>query len=245
MKNKKVIIVLFILLSAFGCKQKRVDIFLIGDSTAAEYKEFDRPLNGCGQKLNLFFNENVVIHNFAVSGSSTKRFRDNLMWKKVYECLHGGSYLFIQFGHNDEKMDSTRHAAAGGAYNDNLKRYIIEARSKGAIPILLTPISRRKFDNEGHIINTHGEYPAEMKQVALEMNVPLIDLTDLTKTLIESYGVEESKILFRWVEPGEYPAYPDGMKDNTHLTSLGAEEVSKLVAEEIKKIDIGLKSYIK
>ena len=242
---KRIILGLFILLFAFGCKQKRVDIFLIGDSTAAEYKEHYRPLTGWGEKLNLFFNDNVVIHNFAVSGSSTKRYRDNLVWKKVYECLHDGSYLFIQFGHNDAKKDSTRYAAAGGAYNDNLKRYITEARQKGAIPILLTPISRRKFDKEGHLLNTHGRYPSEMKKVANEMNVPLIDLTNLTKTLIESYGVEESKILFRWVEPGEYPAYPNGMKDNTHLSPLGAEEVSELVAEEIKKIDIDLKQFIK
>ena len=241
----KIILGLFILLLAFGCKQKRADIFLIGDSTIAEYKESDLPLTGWGQKLNLFFNENVTIHNFAVSGSSTKRFRDKLVWKKVYECLREDSYLFIQFGHNDQKKDSSRYAAAGGAYNDNLKRYIIEARSKGAIPVLITPISRRKFDNTGHIINTHGQYPAEMKKVASEMNVPLIGLTDLTKTLIESYGVEGSKKLFRWVEPGEYPAYPDGMKDNTHLSLLGAEKVSRLVIEEIKKLHIGLKQYIK
>ena len=241
----KTVLGLLLLLLVFGCKQKRVDIFLIGDSTVAEYKEYYRPVTGWGEKLNQFFNDNVVVHNFAVSGSSTKRFRDNLVWKKVHECLHEGSYLFIQFGHNDEKKDTTRYAAAGGAYNDNLKRYITEARQKGAIPVLITPIRRRSFDKEGHLLNTHGEYPSEMRKVADEMNAPLIDLTNLTKTLIESYGVEGSKKLFRWVEPGEYPAYPDGMKDNTHLTPLGAEEVSKLVVEEIKKIHIGLDKYIK
>jgi len=233
------------LLLVIGCKQKRVDIFLIGDSTVAEYKEYYRPLTGWGEKLNHFFNDNVVVHNFAVSGSSTKRFRDNLVWKKVSECLQEGSYLFIQFGHNDEKKDSTRYAAAGGAYNDNLKRYITEARQKGAIPILITPIRRRKFDAEGHLLNTHGRYPSEVRKVADEMNVPLIDLTSLTKTLIESYGVEESKKLFRWVEPDKYPAYPDGMEDNTHLTPMGAEEVSKLVVEEIKKLHLDLDKYIK
>ena len=243
---KKTLIGILLLLLIFGCKQKKVDIFLIGDSTVAEYKEYWRPLTGWGEKLNQFFNDNVVVHNFAISGYTTKMFREDggLHWKKVHECLRPGSYLFIQFGHNDQKKDSVHYVPLGD-YKNYLKRYVTETRSKGAIPVLVTPLCRRKFDDSGHLINTHGQYPAAVREVAGEMNVPLIDLTRLTKKLIESYGVEGSKKLFRWVEPGKYPAYPEGMEDNSHLSPLGAEEVSKLVVEEIKKLHIGLDRYIK
>ena len=243
---EKIILGLFIMLLIFGCKQKRVDVYLIGDSTVAEYKEYRRPLTGWGEKLHLYFEDNVVIHNFAISGFSTKMFRENpgLHWRKVHRCLCEGSYLLIQFGHNDQKIDSIHYVPLGDYY-DNLKKYVIETRAKGAIPVLITPLRRRKFDTEGHLINTLGQYPAEMRKVAHDMNVPLVDLNKLTKPLIESYGVEGSKKLFRWVEPGEYPAYPEGMKDDTHLSSLGAEKISRLAIENIKSLDIDLKQYIK
>lgn len=196
-------------------------------------------------KLPLFFSDNVTIYNAAVSGSSTKRFRDKLKWKAVYDSLKKGDYLFIQFGHNDEEKDKPAvYTDAGGAYNENLKRYINEAKDKGVIPILLTSIRRRKFDENGKLLDTHGKYPAEMSKVAKEINVPLIDLTKMSKPMIEGFGVEGSKKLFRWVKPGEYPAYPDGREDNTHFSPLGAMEVCKLVVKGIKDLDIGLKEYL-
>ena len=244
---RKIVLGILVLLFAVGCKQqKRVDIFLIGDSTVAEYKEYWRPLTGWGEKLHLYFEDNVVIHDFAISGYTTKMFREDygLYWRKVHRCLREGSYLLIQFGHNDQKTDSIHYVPLGDYY-DNLKKYVVETRAKGAIPVLVTPLRRRKFDTEGHLINTLGKYPAEMRKVAQDMNVPLVDLNNRTKPLIESYGVEGSKKLFRWVEPGKYPAYPDGKEDNSHLSPLGAKEVSKLVAEQLKILDIGLGKYIK
>ncbi len=244
-KNIKIIFVALLMFSAWSCTQEKIDVFLMGDSTMAEYNTFYRPLTGWGEKLDSFFNDNVTIHNFAVSGSSTKRFRDRLMWRKVRKCLRKGSYLLIQFGHNDADVnDTTQYAAASGAYNENLKRYIIEAREEGAIPILLTPISRREFDDKGNLKKTHGKYPAEMRKVAKELNVPIIDLAKVTKTLIKKFGIEGSKKLFSWAKPGEYPAYPDGKEDNTHLSELGALEVSKLVAQGIKGLDLELKEYL-
>jgi len=218
---------------------------MIGDSTMAEYDSTRYPLTGWGMKLSLFFNDNVTINNFAKSGKSTKSFRDLGYWKTVQDSLQKGDYLIIQFGHNDEKeYDTTRYTVAGGSYNENLKRFIIEAKSKGAIPILATSTRRRKFDENDKLLDTHGKYPDAMRDVAKEMNVPLIDLTKRTKPLIESYGVEGSKKLFLWIAPGEYSAYPDGKKDNTHFSLIGAIEISRLFAEEIKELNLDLKDYV-
>ncbi len=218
---------------------------MIGDSTMAEYDSTKYPLNGWGMKLSLFFNENVTVINYAKSGKSTKSFIDLGFWKTVNDSLKKGDYLIIQFGHNDEKQyDSTRYTVPGGTYNENLKKFINDARLKGAIPILATSIRRRKFDENGNLLNTHGKYPEAMRDVAKETNVPLIDLTKMSKPMIEGFGVEGSKKLFFWVKPGEYPVYPDGNEDNTHFSSFGAMEICKLVVKSIKDFDVELKEYL-
>ncbi len=249
MKKSNIIIIFFLLLLSFfllQCDtQDKINIFMIGDSTMAEYDSTKYPLTGWGMKLPVFFNDNVKVHNFGQSGKSTKSFRNLGYWKTVHDSLGKGDYLIIQFGHNDEKeYDTTRYTVPGGTYNANLKRFINEAKSKGAIPILVTSIRRRKFDKNGKLLDTHGEYPNAMRDVAKEMKVPLIDLTKLSKQLIESYGVEGSKKLFCWVAPGEFPAYPNGNKDNTHFSSLGAEEVSRLFVKGLEQTDLELKDFI-
>ena len=245
-KSAKLFVLLILVFTLWQCStQKKIDIYMIGDSTMAEYDSSRHPRTGWGEMLQPLFNENVTVYNFGKSGKSTKSFRTLGYWKTVIDSIKKGDYLFIQFGHNDEKeYDSTRYTIPGGTYNENLKNYITEAREKGAIPILLTPIRRRKFDETGNLLDTHGKYPDAMRTVAKEMNVPLIDLQKLTKPLIEKYGVEGSKRLFLWVKPGVYPGYPDGNKDNTHFSELGATEISELVADKIKKLNIELGNYI-
>ncbi len=248
MKNAvKMLVLVSLLFTIYQCnKQKKIDIYLIGDSTMAQYDSTRHPLTGWAEMLQPLFNDNVTVHNLGKSGRSTKSYIDLGHWKTALDSLKKGNYLIIQFGHNDEKeYDSTRYTIPGGSFNANLKKFIKEAREKGAIPILATPIRRRKFDDEGNLLDTHGKYPDAVREVAKEENVPLIDLQKSTKKLIERYGVEGSKKLFMNLEPGEYPAYPDGKKDNTHLTELGATEISKLAAEDIKKFNLELKNYLR
>lgn len=244
--STKLFVLLIMAFTLWQCStQKKIRIYLIGDSTMAEYDSTRHPLTGWGEMLQPLFNENATIYNHAESGKSSKSFRDLGYWKTVHDSLKKGDYVIIQFGHNDEKeYDSTRYTIPGGSYNANLKRYIDETREKGAIPILATSIRRRSFDKEGKLLDTHGKYPDAVRMVAKEENVPLIDLQKMTKPLIERYGVEGSKTLFMWIKPGEYPAYPDGKEDNTHLTELGAIEVSKLAAESIKNFNLELKNYL-
>ena len=245
-KSAKLFVLLILVFTLLQCStQKKIGIYLIGDSTMAEYDSTRHPLTGWGEMLQPLFNENVTVYNHAVSGKSSKSFRDLGYWKTVHGSLKKGDYVIIQFGHNDEKeYDSTRYTIPGGSYNANLKRFIDEAREKGAIPILATPISRRKFNEEGELLDTHGKYPDAVRDVSKETDVPLIDLQKMTKSLLEKYGVEGSTKLFCWAEPGEYPAYPDGVKDNTHLSELGALEISKLFVKGIKESNLESKNYL-
>jgi lysophospholipase L1-like esterase len=227
-----------LLLSFVPPKQNPVSVFLIGDSTMAEKAADKFPETGWGMKLQPFFAENVVIKNHAVNGRSTKSFIAEGRWKKVLDELKKGDYVFIQFGHNDQKVtDSTRYTNPYTAYRTNLIRYVTESRSKGAIPVLLTPVVRRDFNEQGTLLDTHGAYPEVMRTVAKELKVQLIDLQLKTEEMVISYGPEKSKELYLWVEPGD-KNYPDGKQDNTHFCPKGAETVALIVANEIRRLGI-------
>jgi DNA sulfur modification protein DndE len=187
-----------------------------------------------------------VVKNYAVNGRSTKSFIKEGRWDSVMKYLQKDDYVFIQFGHNDEKIeDSTRYAAPNGLYRENLARFIKDARSKGANPILVTPVMRRKFDDKGKFTDTHGEYPGAVRTVAKELNVPLIDLHTSSQALIEQHGVEGSKKLFLWMDAKHFKAAPDGKKDDTHFSEYGASQMASLVCAEIKQKNLPFAKYLK
>lgn len=248
------LLVLTILLFA-ACKSadsqnkssKKITIFTIGDSTMANKPDPDKnPERGWVQVLPPFFNENVIIKNHAVNGRSTKSFRDLGHWKKVVDSLRPGNYLFIQFGHNDSKdTDSTRYTNPQTSYRHNLMNYITEARAKGAIPIMFSSIARRKFNEQGVLLDAHGNYTLVARLVAQEMNVPFIDMQDLTENMEKKYGVEGSKKLHLHFAPNENAYLPKGLDDNTHLSVLGATEVAKLFMKDLKAQKHPLYHYLK
>ena len=137
---------------------EKINIWIIGDSTAANKKPEVAPETGWAMVLQEFFNEGVKVHNHALNGSSSKRFMMEGCWKPVFDSLKRSDYVIIQFGHNDEKTDSVRHTDPFTTYKKTLKLYIDEARSKGAIPIVCSPIVRRHFDSAGNLKDTHGDY---------------------------------------------------------------------------------------
>ena len=129
----------------------------------------------------------------------------------------------IQFGHNDEKTaDPTRFTEPEGEFRANLERFVRETRARGGHPVLATPIVRRRFDEDGAFVDSHGEYPRVVRAVAAEEGVPLLEMEDVTRALVRSYGVERSRSLYLHFEPGEHPQLPDGLHDDTHLSELGA-----------------------
>ena len=150
-------------------------------------------------------------------------------------------FLFIQFGHNDQKSYGTEPYTT---FQSNLTEYITGARAKGAYPLLITPVHRRKFNEDGILENTLGEYPEAMMELAEKLDVPLIDLWSKTRKLYEELGVEGSKKLFTIFAPNEQPNYPDGIIDNTHFSEHGAKEVGKLVIEGIRELRLPIEKYL-
>ncbi|RAK06888.1 lysophospholipase L1-like esterase [Halanaerobium saccharolyticum] len=223
---------------------KKRKIFIAGDSTASNYQESDAPRAGWGQVISNFFVDEIEVINKAASGRSTKSFINENRLNEIEKLISEGDYLFIQFGHNDQKDDPARGTEAFGSFQDNLKAYIKVAKKNGATPILLTPIQRRNFSSSGHLINTHGKYPEAVKKLAHQLNLNLIDLAKITKKYFEELGPKRTKEIFLWLEPGESENYPEGEEDNTHFSKNGALKISELIVEEMRNQNLELSKYI-
>ncbi len=220
---------------ACGVEAQPVRVFLIGDSTCAT-KNLDKqnPERGWGHMFQPLFDSLVVVDNHATNGRSTLSFRSEGRWAKVFDQLRIGDYVFIQFGHNDQKIkDSTRYSSPA-QYAENLRRYVRETRQKGATPILLTPIVRRCFV-DGVLTDTHAGYPDAVRRVAAEEEVALLDMEPLTREWVAALGDEASRDYFMWVAPGTSPLCPAGRKDDTHLNVRGAHVVARMVADLLRE----------
>jgi lysophospholipase L1-like esterase len=230
-------ILLFCLIASASFAQKTT-LYCIGDSTMANKKDPDNnPEHGWAQVLQPLFKDNIVVVNKAVNGRSTKSFINEKRWDSIYNKLKKGDYVFIEFGHNDEKIeDSTRYTNPHTAYRYNLIRFINESRQKGAVPILLTSIARRNFNEKGVLVPTHGDYPLETRLTAQEYKVPFIDLEYYTELLEQSYGPEKSKLLHLHFKEGENAFYKTAKSDDTHLSLKGASEIAQIVINQIKTI---------
>lgn len=204
-------------------------IHLTGDSTMADkdIKGGTNPERGWGMMFPNFLDSGVNVINYAKNGRSTKTFIEEGLWEKVLGNLKEGDYVFIQFGHNDSKQsDSVRYAAPWGAYKANLEKFVRETREKGGKPVLLTPVARRWFKSDGLDRDCHGDYPAAMKKVAEELEVPLLDMTRVTLDWLEELGDEASK---------PYYMISTGKSDNTHTVARGARKLTEMTCDEIRK----------
>ncbi|SHF43651.1 rhamnogalacturonan acetylesterase [Chryseobacterium takakiae] len=244
---KKILLLFSIVISTFMMAQKKPTLFLIGDSTMANKENPDKnPEHGWGQVLNQFFTTGIEIQNHAMNGRSSKSFRTEGRWDVIEKQLKKGDFVIIQFGHNDQKVkDSTKFTNPYTQYRANLERYVKDTRAKGAIPILMTSIVRRNFNENGVLIDTHKEYPLVVRMVADDLNVPFVDMQLLTEQLEIAYGPENSKKLHLHFKEGEEPYYPKGKDDDTHLSKLGADLEAKLAAASLKKMKTGLEKFIK
>lgn len=246
MKSLKYLSFLMTLLLLPDCTGSRQNftIFTIGDSTMANKKPEVYPETGWCQVLASYFVKGVKVNNHAVNGRSTKSFIGEKRWKAVLDSIKTGDYVFIQFGHNDEKAnDTTRYTTPFGTYSENLERFVLEARSGGATPVLFTPIVRRKFGENGKLTDTHGDYPEATRRVSKELNVPLIDLQKLTEEWVNSLGDEPSKEYFLWTYPDT--KFPEGRKDDTHLSEKGARKVAQLALKECIRQNLPFANLIK
>src|SRR5215471_9386908 len=203
-------------------------IYLLGDSTVCDQPR--EPYNSWGQMLTRFFKPGIAIANHAESGESLRSSLGARRLDKVLSMIKPGDYLFIQYGHNDEK-EKGEGVGAFTTYESDLKKFIAEARAHGAIPVLITPVERRMFDKDGKITNSHGDYPEAVRQVAREQNVPLIDLNAMSRTLYEAWGDEASKKAF-------------APNDNTHHDNYGSYELARCVVEGIRLNRLAIAKYL-
>lgn len=258
----------FIFCTAFRADKPVITIFMIGDSTMANKKmDGGNPERGWGMVLPGFFSEDIRVDNHAANGRSSKSFISEGRWEKVISRVKKGDYVFIQFGHNDEKADSTRHTDPGTTFDEILRRYVNETRAKGGIPVLFNSIVRRNFvqpadasiakdvrrtpgekeqPKEGTVLfDTHGAYLDSPRNVAKELGVVFIDMNKITHDLVEGLGPVESKKLFMFVEPNQIPAFPKGREDNTHLNVYGARTIAGLAVDAISAEIPELAKYVR
>jgi acetyl esterase/lipase/lysophospholipase L1-like esterase len=221
-------------------------IYLIGDSTMCYYEPTRSPLTGWGMPFANFFDSTVVIDNRARGGRSTRTFLSEGRWQPIADSLNEGDYVLIQFGHNDEAKEEKykdRYTPVPD-YKTNLIKFITEARTKKAIPVLITPVSRMRFDKEGIQKKTHKEYSAAVMEVGAQYQVPVLDLDKRSRELFQQLGPERTKLLFMQLDSVEHPNYPGGQKDNTHFNDYGARRIAELVLSEIKEKVPALSSKI-
>jgi len=247
---RKLFIPLVLFLMAFAMpEKKKITIWLCGDSTMSIKEKKAYPETGWGMPFVYFWDSTVTIENLAKNGRSTSSFRNEGLWQIVLDKAGEGDYVFIQFGHNDE-VPTKKTYTTESEFKNNLKRYVSETRGKKAIPILLTPMARRKFDANGKIEGTHDVYSQIVRDVAKEEKVILFDMDKITQQLYQLFGIENSKLLFMQLKPNEHPNYPDGRDDNTHFNELGARLIAQLVLTEIRSqipdlVDRIVKSMVK
>jgi lysophospholipase L1-like esterase len=203
-------------------------IFLLGDSTVCDQPR--EPYNSWGQMLTRFFKPGIAIANHAESGESLRSSLSARRLDKVLTVMKPGDYLFIQYGHNDEK-EKGEGVGAFTSYKADLKRFVDGARQHGGIPVLITPVQRRTFDRDGKITNSHGDYPEAVRQIAKELEVPLIDLNAMSKPLYEAWGIDPSKLAF-------------APNDNTHHNNYGSYELAKCVVEGIRLNKLAVAKYL-
>ncbi len=245
LRNK--IFVAAILLMAFAFPpKKKIKVWLIGDSTMCTYEPTRGPITGWGMPFVNFFDSSVVIDNRARGGRSTRTFLSENRWQPIADSLQEEDYVFIQFGHNDEAKEpqyAARYTPVPD-YKINLIKFITETRAKKATPVIVTPVTRIKFDKDGKQQETHVEYTAACYEIAKQYNVALIDLDKKSRELVQKFGAENAKLLYMQLDPGEHPNYPEGQKDNTHFNEFGARKMAELVLGGIKELNLELADRI-
>lgn len=219
-------------------------IFLLGDSTVCDQEQ--SPYHaGWGELLPVLFDETVNVSNHARCGYSTQSFIRDQLFLTVMERMKPGDLLLMQFAHNDQKETTNRYAPAYGAFTETLRFFANKAKAAGAIPVLVTSQPRRRFDENGHIVHSLGDYPDAMRKLAASDDILLIDLNRKATAMLEAYGPEESKKLFAYVEPGVTDLFPEGNVDDTHFSYEGALKMAGLVLEGMQELGLDICKHVR
>ncbi len=252
----KFIFVSYITLIVISCRGQKPNIstiYLIGDSTMADYsgdydpgKDYMKtryPITGWGQVFQQFMDsdslykvsnivktDSVIVDDRARGGRSTRTFFQEGRWRSVFEKIKKNDVVLMQFGHNDAATKKTERYVSVEGYKEFLRLFVVQTREKGALPIILTPVARNYPWKNGQLHNVHGDYDQAAKDIANELQVLLIDLNQISMAFFSKMGkLYVTENYFMNLEPGKYEAYPEGQNDNTHFQTAGATEVARLV----------------
>lgn len=230
-------------LSALEIKkvEDQITVFLAGNSTVVNQE--DEPWASWGQMIPRFFKPGVAIANHAESGLTLGSFIGSKRLTKVISVMKPGDYLFVEFGHNDQK-DRGVNDGAYKSYTERLKIFIAETKKKGGIPVIVTSTSRRSFDSTGKVQNTLGDFPEAARKVAKDENVALIDLNAMTAQLFNALGEEQSKKALVHYPANSYPGQDKPLADNTHFNPYGAYEIAQCVILGIQDQKLGLIKFL-
>ncbi|WP_240930331.1 fibronectin type III domain-containing protein [Isoptericola sp. BMS4] len=218
--------------------------YIAGDSTVQTYDPYWAPQAGWGQMLERFVSDDVTVDNHAIGGRSSKNFISQGRLDTVLREIRPGDYLYVQFGHNDASYGVDDRFAAPADYRNYLRTFVEGARQRGATPILVTPVSRRSYDEDGRANVSFPEYVREASELAAETGTPLVDLSASSRAYLTEIGPEEAKSVFLHVPAGVYPNRPDGTTDDTHFQEYGAIQMARLVALDTAELDLPLADEI-
>ena len=233
-----------LVLAALVPRDQPITVWLAGDSTMAQKQPDKRPETGWGEALQPCFDSTRVrIANRAMNGRSTRSFVAEGRWKAIVDSLKRGDYVFIQFGHNDEKVGTPNYSSPDD-YRRNLVHFVDDVRSRGGHPVLFTPVVRRRFEGT-HLVDTHGGYPDAARAAATESHVPLVDMTRASAALVEPLGPDSSRSLWLHLEAGANPNYPTGVHDDTHFNPLGAQRMAGLAIDALRVLHLDLAAQLR
>lgn len=212
--------------TAVAIKGPPVKIVLIGDSTVATG-------GGWGPGFCAAMTATVTCVDDALNGRSSKSFIDEGAWKKA--LAERGDYYLIQFGHNDQKPDAARHTDAQGSFKETLQRYIDDVRAIGAVPVLVTSLSRRTM-RDGRIVEDLNDYAQATREVGAKNLITVVDLNSISTAMLNRMTQEEADKFDAAVHPdakAENAGKSQPTLDRTHLNPQGQQVFDRIVAEQL------------
>ena len=226
--------------------QDGITVYLASDSTVQTYDPYWEPQAGWGQVIDRYFDDEVTIANHAIGGRSSRSFIEQGRLDAILNEIQPGDYLFVQFGHNDATVSVPERYTSPDDYKTYLRdHYIAGAIAKGAIPVLVTPVSRRSFNAEtGEFNASFPEYVEKVYELHEETGVAMVDLSASSRAYLNDIGPEEAESVFLHVPAGVYPNRPNGTADDTHFQEYGAIQMARLVAEETATLGLTLSEHV-
>mgnify|MGYP002227805406 FL=1 len=233
-------------------------VWTVGDSTVCSFNDtYYYPRYGWGTQLEHYFDSSLTVKNLALSGRSSKSYVQEEQYQTLMQGMKAGDYLFVGFGHNDEKADEGRYTNPNGNYltegsfaNSLYVNYVKPAQEKGVTVVLCTPIVRRTAtgiweDSNLHITSDSGKfeggnYAEAIRKMGEDLDITVVDMTTLTKNLYDELGADETLNLHAWTSSSGTSV------DNTHTNIYGARYNAYMMTRILKEQNIpGLSEHIK